>query len=155
MNRVAGLAALLTLACAVGGCGAKLPVRTYPVSGQVLYGGKPAAGVQVFLLPTSAPTVPDIPSNPRGLTGADGRFTLGTFTAEDGAAPGGYQVILLWPPETTEGEEATTDRLLGWYSAVHSQLTTDIKPEENRLPVFNLPVVTRPPDAVQGVPGRN
>jgi hypothetical protein len=154
MNQLVRLSAALALACALG-CGGKTPVKTHPVSGQVLVGGKPAAGVQVFLLPTSAPTVPDIPSNPFGVTDAEGRFTLGTYAPGDGAAEGGYQVIFLWPPETPEGEEATTDRFLGWYDAVHTTLTAHIKPGDNTLPTFKLPVVTRPPEAVQGVPGRN
>ena len=76
------------------------------------------------------------------------RFALHSLRPEPG-----FGLVTLCP--FPEGEEATTDRLLGWYSAVHSRLTAHIKPEENTLPTFNLPVVTRPPDAVQGVPGRN
>lgn len=153
MKRVVCLLPVLALAA---GCGpGKAPVVVHPVSGQVNYNGKPAAGVQVFLLPTSAPIVPDIPSNPHGVTGSDGRFKLTTFTEGDGAAEGGYQVILLWPMETSEEAENSTDRFLGWYDAVHSTLTAHIKPGDNSLSTFNLPLVTRPPDAVQGVPGRN
>jgi hypothetical protein len=130
-------------------------VVVHPVSGRILYGGSPAVGVQVYLLPTSAPMVPQIPQNPRGKTGPDGSFTLTTYTEGDGAAEGGYQVILLWPAENKDDEEDMTDRLLGWYDAVHSQLTVNIKAGNNVLPTFKLPIVTRPPEASQGVPGRN
>jgi hypothetical protein len=151
MRRVfAALLVLLPL-----GCNGKEPVKTHPVSGRVLYDGKPAAGVKVFFLPTSAPTVPVIPSNPRGVTDASGRFQLTTFTDGDGAAEGGYQVILLWPPEGSESEEADGDRLLGWYDAVNSKLTARVKAGENRLSAFNLPRRTKPPQAGEGVPGRN
>ena len=150
------LAPALGLLAAAACGGGPDRVEVYPVSGQVLYDGKPAAGVQVFLQPTSAPTIPDIPCNPHGTTGPDGRFTLSTFGEGDGAAEGGYQVILLWPPETKEDEEPTdTDRLLGWYTAVHSPLTAEIRPGSNELEPFRLPVKSKPPEAAEGVPGRN
>jgi hypothetical protein len=146
-------AALLALA----GCDSPpAPVTTNPVTGKVLYDGKPAAGVKVFLFPTSAPMIPQIPANPHGVTGPDGTFTVSTFKDGDGAAEGGYQVILLWPPEAKEGEEASEeDRLLGWYTAVNSKLTVHIKAGENNLPPFNLPFQKYPPPESKGIPGRN
>ena len=72
----------------------------------MFYDGKPAAGVQVFLFPTAAPMVPDIPANPHGVTGPDGRFTIGTYADGDGAAEGSYQVVLFWPESTGDDEEA-------------------------------------------------
>jgi hypothetical protein len=93
--------------------------------------------------------------NPRGVTGPDGRFVLTTYADGDGAAAGGYQVILLWPPSAKGGEESETDRLLGWYDAAHSKLTAQVKAGENRLPPFELPAVSGPPARSEGVPGRN
>lgn len=131
-------------------------VRTYPVSGQVVYDGKPAAGVRVFLYPTAAPTVPTVPANPHGMTAADGRFTLSTYGDGDGAAEGSYQVILLWPPDPTEeDEEARGDRLFGWYSAVNSKLAVEVHPGDNPFPPFQLPARKGPPPKSEGVPGRN
>lgn len=152
--RFLSLAAALVVGF-LAGCGSPGPVPTHPVSGQVIYAGKPAAGVQVFLNPTSAPMVPDIPSNPRGVTGADGRFALGTYSAEDGAPEGGYQVILLWPQKESPEDEEATDRLLGWYDGVRSQLTARVAAGNNTLPTINLPAITRPPEASAGIPGRN
>lgn len=147
---------LAALALAFAGCAeSKVQPAAHPVSGQVNYDGRPAAGVHVYLIPTSAPMVPEIPSNPHGVTGPDGRFTLTTYAAGDGAPEGGYQVVLLWPAETAEDEEEGEDRLLGWYDAVHSQLTADVKPGGNELKPFNLPAVKGAPEAVQGVPGKN
>jgi hypothetical protein len=152
-SRVLPVAAVLL---ALAGCDSADPITTHPVSGQVMYDGKPAAGVQVFLYPTSAPIVPQIPANPHGVTGPDGTFKITTFKDGDGAAEGGYQVILLWPPETKEGEEpGDEDRLLGWYTAVHSKFTVHIKPGENRIPTYNLPYKKTPPPEVRGIPGRN
>src|SRR5262249_43184770 len=145
---------LLLLCLAAAGCGRPAAVATHPVSGQVLYEGKPAAGGLGYLFPITAPTVPTIPMNPSGKTGADGRFTLTTYTSGDGAREGSYKVILLWPDESAE-EEATVDRLLGWYDAVHTKLAARVKAGNNSLDPFQLPAVTRPPEAVAGVPGRN
>lgn len=156
MQRAIVSLALILLLLTGSGCGdGKKPVVVHPVSGQVFYGGKPVAGVQVYLLPTSAPMIPDIPANPHGVTDAGGKFQLTTFSKNDGAAAGGYQVLLLWPPESSETEETTTDRLLGWYDAVNSRLTAQIKEGPNDLPAFQLPVKTHLPEPSQGVPGRN
>ena len=151
--RTSLLGAALVAAC---GCGDTTPVAVHLVKGQVLYEGKPAAGVQVFLSPTSAPTRPKIPSNPHGVTDASGNFTLTTFADGDGAAEGGYQVLFHWPPEKKDDEEgADADRLLGWYNGVNTKLSVLIKPGENVLGPYKLPALTRPPGVSEGVPGKN
>jgi len=139
------------------GCGKESqPVPVYPVTGKVTYGAKPAAGVRVYLLPTSAPLPPVIPMNPRAVTAADGTFTISTYADGDGAPEGGYQIILHWPLDTPPEEEAPDfDRFLGWYDAKRSKLTVQVKAERNTLPPFNLPIVTSPPPISEGVPGRN
>src|SRR4051812_17785914 len=82
----------------------------HPVTGEVTYDGKPAAGVKVTLVPTDAPMVPKIPQNPHAVTRADGTFAVTTFTDGDGAAEGGYQLVLTWPADPAEkaakGEKA-------------------------------------------------
>lgn len=163
MRRILGLWLGLSLV-SVAGCGEPGPdmgpVPVYPVSGAVVYNGSPAEGVDVYLLPTSAPMVPQIPHNPSGKTDAAGKFSLSTYAENDGAAEGGYQVVLRWKPPAVKGEienleEADTDKLLGWYDAANSKLTAQIVPGDNRLPAFKLPAVTAPPAPSQGVPGRN
>jgi hypothetical protein len=150
-----GLAAL-ALGLTAGCDSAPDRVETHPVSGQVLYDGKAAAGVRVFLIPTSAPAPPDVPSNPYGVTGPDGRFTLSTFGDGDGAAEGGYQVVFFWPAETKEDEEESDeDQLFGWYSAVNSKIAIEVKTGDNALQPFNLPFRKGPPPKSEGVPGRN
>jgi hypothetical protein len=144
---------LLALAA---GCAANSAVPCHQVTGQILYDGKPAAGVKVYLMPTSAPMVPQIPANPRGVTGPDGRFSLSTYGEGDGAPEGGYQIVLVWPPEASEdAEESDADRLLGWYGPVRSKLTAQIKPGSNDLAAIHLARVSNPPEASEGVPGRN
>ena len=146
------------LALSLCGCSKeKPPLVKQPASGQVMYNGAPAAGVRVYLLPTSAPMVPEIPNNPHGLTGPDGRFTVGTFSDNDGAGEGGYQVVLLWPAESKaeSHEESDDDRLNEWYTATNSQLSCQIKAGKNEIPTFNLPLRTGKPPVSNGIPGRN
>jgi hypothetical protein len=161
MRHLKGLIPTVLLLAA--GCGASNsgPVVVHPVSGQVFYDGKPVAGVQVTLLPTDAPMVPHIPQNPHGVTGPDGRFTIGTFTDKDGAAEGGYQLLFHWPRTApgAEGEEeietAQDDRLLGWYDGLHSKHSVRVKSGANDLPPIKLDRHTQPPPKSDGVPGRN
>ena len=135
------------------------PVVCQPVSGKVIYDGKAAAGVVVTLVPTDAPMPPRIPRNPFGVTREDGTFSITTFNEGDGAAEGGYQIVLAWPAANGEDmeEEAEDDhdRLKGWYDAKHSNLSFRVEPGDNTIPTLNLPKVTQPPPEVQGVPGRN
>mgnify|MGYP000974782689 CR=1 FL=1 len=138
------------------GCAKDEKIVAHPVSGVVNYDGKAAAGVKVYLIPTSAPMVPQIPTNPHGQTDASGRFTLTTFGNNDGAAEGGYQIVLFWPPELKEGQEGNDeDRLLGWYTAARSTLTFHVKAGDNTIPTLNLPLKTTKPPESAGIPGRN
>ena len=96
MRRFAILIPAATL-LAIGCSGSDNAVVPHPVSGKVVYDGRPAVGVEVTLIPGDAPMVPRIPRNPHGVTGLDGRFAITTFTEGDGAAEGGYQIVLTWP----------------------------------------------------------
>jgi hypothetical protein len=151
-------AAVFVAGCGKSGSGA---VAVHPVSGQVVYDGKPVAGIEVTLLPTDAPMVPTIPRNPRGVTDEQGRFTIGTFADGDGAAEGGYQVICHWPKTAPgmEGEEevdpSEDDRLLRWYDPVHSKFSVRVKAGDNVIPTMKLDRHTQPPPKSDGVPGRN
>ena len=126
----------------------------YPVSGKVVYGGKAAAGVQVFLAPTADLMPQDAPSNPHGSTGADGTFTITTYEPGDGAPSGPYQILLIWPDNKQE-EENDIDKLYGWYDGRYSKLTTIVKEESNIIPTLELPVRNGPPPPIQGIPGKN
>jgi hypothetical protein len=154
MIRACGILVAVLLAGA--GCAKSTKVATHPVRGQVYYDGKPAAGVEVFLFPVAAPGVPDIPANPHGETGPDGRFALGTYAEADGAAEGSYQVVLYWPESTGDDEERHPDRLLGWYTVARSKLTATVPAGGVELPPIKLPAMKVPPSASGGgIPGRN
>jgi hypothetical protein len=137
------------------GCGKSESSVVQFVSGEVNYDGKPAEGVQVYFIPISHVLPAGAISNPHGITGPDGRFKLTTLQPDDGAPVGRYQVVLLWPEQSSEEVESSQDRLQGWYDARHSRLEATVKPESNSLPPFKLPAVKGPPPVSEGVPGRN
>ncbi|MFZ9792224.1 MAG: hypothetical protein ACO3GX_10210 [Gemmataceae bacterium] len=143
---------LLTTGCASERGPIKFP--TFNVTGQVNYDGKPAENVQVYLFPLAAPTMPDIPSNPRAISGKDGRFEISTYEEKDGAPAGKYQILMIWPDEKPN-EEEKKDRFMGWYGPAYSQLEVMVKEGENTLPAIQVPLITRAPDQVNGIPGRN
>jgi hypothetical protein len=156
MRRLVGLVIVAVVVAA--GCDRGAKFQVYPVRGQVLYDGKPASGVQVYLFPTAAPGVPDIPTNPHGTTAPDGRFELGTYADADGAAEGSYQVVLYWPEEAAgdEHHESNQDRLFGWYTVARSKLTITVPAGGTELKPIRLPAVKGPPpESGGGIPGRN
>lgn len=152
-------AALLAAGCPASSNLEDQPVVPHPVTGTVLYDGKPAEGVVITLIPNDAPMVPRIPRNPSATTKEDGTFAITTFKEGDGAAEGGYLLVMKWPGETDENAEGEArqeiDRLKGWYDIKHSSFDIRVQPGENSLPTFKLPKVTQPPPAVMGIPGRN
>jgi len=147
---------VLSFACIQGCSSQRSPMTfpTYKVSGQVNYDGKPAENVQIYLFPLAAPTIPDIPSNPRAITNKTGLFEISTYSENDGAPAGKYQILMIWLDDKSTDEQKK-DKLLGWFSLGYSQLEIQVKDGENNIPPINVPLITREPDQINGVPGRN
>ncbi len=85
----------LILAVTVSGCGkssepARLPL--HPVSGRVIYQGKPAAGAWVVFHPKNDPSLP----SPKAQADNQGNFSLSTYGPADGAPVGEYAVTVEW-----------------------------------------------------------
>jgi hypothetical protein len=104
-------AAILFFLAFMAGCGGppgpKADIeRVVPVSGTLTYKGAPLDSYQVSFRPTDGrrPAV--------GVTDAQGKFTLGTNEAGDGAPPGMCKVAVVWvaPPSTDPpGQETVID----------------------------------------------
>ena len=151
MKRITFCMVLLIL---VGCSQEKLPIPTQQISGRVLYDNKAAEGVAIYLGPIAAPTVPDIPANPHGVTDKDGRFIISTYGENDGAPKGKYQLMMMWVDESSK-LESKPERFFGWYDSVNSKIMVDITDGENVIPDIKVPVITGPPEPVNGIPGRN
>jgi len=63
----------------------------YPVSGQVMYQGKPLEGASVTFSPVEGE---GSEFGASGQTNAEGRYSLTTFTQDDGAPAGRYHVTV-------------------------------------------------------------
>jgi len=103
----------VSLVAAVVSC-SKPPQKpvTYPVTGRVLYEGKPAVGAVVILHPADGSITGD---RPRAKADATGEFTLTTFTTGDGAPSGEYVVTVGWK-QTGDHPEQGIDLLPAAYS---------------------------------------
>ena len=107
----------------------------YPTKGKVLFGGKPAAKVDVYFHPAT-PTNPQAP-HPHAKTDANGEYQMTTRLLADGAPEGEYIATFFWP--SAEDVEEPTDRLQGRYSRPEkSKNRVAVKPGVNEIPPFDL-----------------
>jgi hypothetical protein len=109
----------------------------YPVTGKVLFEGRPAAGavVQFHALDKAEKD----PVAPLGEVGADGAFRLTTYAHEDGAPAGRYAVTVSWGVPSKGGDGM--DRLLvptRYLSPDTSKLTAEVPTQAAELPPFKL-----------------
>ncbi len=120
------------------GCGGSAKLAA--VSGRVTYKGKPVEKADVSFTPVDGAS-----RAATGLTDSDGRFTLGTFGAGDGALIGSYRVSIVAvgpsrkakPGETgagISGDVVPGDPLIPakYLAPDTSGLTFEVKPGSNR-----------------------
>lgn len=137
----ARLGAILILALGgVAGCGTDHP-RTYPVSGVARFSdGGPVRSGYVELIPDAGGP------SARGRIDSQGRFVVGTYAAQDGAAAGEYSVLVtqhvqpLSPeraralgPEHAEHAGAPHRVSLRYASRTSTDLRCTVKESENEL----------------------
>ena len=91
--RQAAAGAVLLLVALVAGCSQGEPTRrdVFPVTGQVTYQGRPAAGAWVVFHPKAADA--NYPQ-PKAQVDAQGNFVLSTYAPQDGAPAGDYAVTV-------------------------------------------------------------
>lgn len=97
-------ALLLMLTGLTSGCGKSEPERlaVHPVTGQVTFQGKPAAGAFVVF---HAKTDKDKFPPPTAQVDKQGNFKLGTYSREDGAPAGEYAVTVVLRPTVEKNGE--------------------------------------------------
>ncbi|HWL07938.1 MAG TPA: hypothetical protein VNQ76_06020 [Planctomicrobium sp.] len=96
------------------GCGSNGVEKpaTFPVSGVVIYQGKPVEGATVAFSTEKAPRISS------GVTDSEGKFALSMFKAGDGAVAGTHQVTIIkldpqLQQQPDEDANAYTTRVLG------------------------------------------
>jgi len=104
----------------------------------VLKGGKPAVGVKVTFHPKF--DMGAVKFTPTGMTDRNGRFTLSTASANDGAPPGEYTVTfeLLKAGTDNRGLDVEVDVWKGKYADSANGKPVQIQEGENNLEPFRL-----------------
>jgi hypothetical protein len=122
--------------CLATGCGGDGRKPVFPVEGQVLWKGKPPVGAQIVFHPVGQ-TGPDA-LNPAGQVDSQGKFTLTTYKANDGAPAGDYQVTIdHW--ESPGRDLPAVNKLPPEFSRVASSgLSAKVVEGPNQLPTFEL-----------------
>lgn len=111
----------------------------FPVTGKVLYEGKPAPGAVVIL---HTPGVTNDASRPRGQADANGEFHLTTYEAGDGAPAGDYVVTVEWRQAGDHPEEGAELLPPVYGDPKLSPLKTTVTSEGNAA--WILPLKARP-----------
>jgi hypothetical protein len=96
-SRIVAVAALGSLGLAFSGCGSGRP-DTFQVTGTVIYRGQPLADAAVMFIPKNARPA-------CGNTDAQGRFTLLSFSPDDGAVIGEHVVCVSKRTHGSKGSE--------------------------------------------------
>jgi hypothetical protein len=126
-------ASLLAILICVGcNSGSKRP-PTYPVSGTVTYQGKPLEGAMVTFVPAEGSTH----EAATGLTDAEGKFKLTTYSADDGANLGDYLVKVAKYDGKKPTKEEQDAYIISYEEEQKLQFATDEKPTppaKNLLP---------------------
>lgn len=132
--RLAFLTANLVILAA--GCG-KPEAPLYPVTGKVLFEGKPAENAMVVFHPVN-PTGSEA-VRPTAKVGPDGTFKLLTVRTDDGAPAGDYKVTVeLWLAGARP-DDPPSNRLPPKYSKPDtSGLTATVSTGPTELPAFDL-----------------
>jgi hypothetical protein len=95
------------------------------VTGTVHVDGQPVEGVVLTLHPDSAGS-PAFAAGAvsTGVSGADGRFEISTFSLGDGALPGAYNITCVWSEFDPISRSMKGDKLAGGYASPQNTLVT-------------------------------
>jgi hypothetical protein len=116
-------------------CEGSKRVPVFPVSGQVLFGGKPMPRALLVFHP-----VAESPLRPLATADQDGSFALSTYEDGDGAPAGEYQISVEWRRLATVDDEKPPPNLLPmkYANPKTSGLTVRVTEGENVLPPIQL-----------------
>jgi len=143
MVRSVALAFVAGLLMLVVGCGDDR-LKTYPVSGTVLYNGQPLAGVEIAFHALD-PVKSGVSYPPHAKTDSQGKFKLTSYVADDGCPAGEFKVALAFAVEVAGGDDGgdQSKRLafqvpVKYHKGETSGLTATIKAGTNELEPFKL-----------------
>ena len=149
--RMSSWAAIVALTFA--GCGNSNGL--VPVTGRVLYKGRPASGARLHFHRQDSPATVQRDPIPSGLVDEGGNFELTTGDLGRGAPAGRYAVLVAWPEEAGAGRagqksrpgiepgsklnRTPLDRLKGRYlDGATPRIFAEVKPNSRELPPIEL-----------------
>lgn len=118
MSHAVHCLAAVCLLVATSGCGGSDFPEPVPVSGTILYQGKPVEDARVTFLSTGEGKG----RSASGKTDSEGKFKLTTFSTGDGAIPGEYTVTVLKLDPAAKGADVNIDPETGEYGADYSAM---------------------------------
>jgi hypothetical protein len=136
--RLAAGVLCLLIACSACSCAKRNSgeLAVFPVSGQVLYAGKPTPGAIVVLHPIDDQKRP----HPWGMVDRDGNFRLKTYRTNDGAPAGDYIATVDWRRESRGQRRGPSGLLPSKYGTPkESPLRVSVEPTTEHLEPFNIP----------------
>lgn len=114
---------------------------TFPVTGEVFLDGSPAAGVTVTLHDLSASDLQSSAGS-MGITDADGKFKISTFTVNDGAPAGEYALSFKRLERGMVTSSEGKDEFKGKYASP-AKSTFKIKVEDKPLDAGKFELTTK------------
>lgn len=137
----------LAVSLLAAGCGGPQRPAVYPVKGQLLVKGQPAAGARLTLSPAENPD-PALwkMGYPTAVVQPDGSFAFTSYEENDGAPAGNYKLIATWAEGDTgipnEDESAPPPKQLldAKYAQPESTpWTVVVEPKPNQFAPFEVP----------------
>jgi hypothetical protein len=126
---------LVAIAAACTSCSRDNRVPVFPVTGQVLFAGKPATRALLVFHPVVENSL-----RPLGTVDEDGSFTLTTYEQGDGAPAGEYTVTVEWRRlATVDDDQRPPNKLPARYSnSKSSGIAVRVNEGANVLPPIQL-----------------
>ncbi|MBL8811249.1 MAG: hypothetical protein JNM43_13825 [Planctomycetaceae bacterium] len=127
------------------GCGGDPPadmpkVELIPVTGVIQVDGKPVSGARVALHSPGGNS--DVIVNPNGITDAEGKFQLTTYSVHDGAPAGVWAVTVSWAdilnPGASEPEYGKEKLPIRYQAPTSSGLSLEVKPDASEPVLLSL-----------------
>lgn len=126
------------------GCGDSLNQKTYPVTGEVRLEGKAFKGLTVVLRPVDKTSFKR-QEIPQGITDESGKFSIHTYSSDDGAPAGEYKVgiALMQPVDEEGGDQVKRDPSQPLFPPKYadpetSGLKATVDKKATTLPAFEL-----------------
>lgn len=133
----------------VASCGSPGELKTYPVTGTVLYNGEPLKGVDVAFHASDAKNAVGYP--PHATTDAEGKFQMMTYRKDDGCPAGEFKVAFAFAVEVVGGDDGSdqTKKItfqvpVKYHKGETSGIVVTVKPETQTLEPFKLEGPAKP-----------